>query len=77
MVTLSAVFGGVGSGVGAYLSITMGNVPTGPVIVLVLFGIFLVSLLMSPKRSVVVTALRRVRVRQALKRDILAESDAS
>ncbi|MEM6481833.1 MAG: metal ABC transporter permease, partial [Pseudomonadota bacterium] len=69
MVILSAVFGGLGSGLGAYLSISMGNVPTGPVICLVLFAIFLVSLLASPKRSVVVTALRRVRARKALMRE--------
>ncbi|MEM9263781.1 MAG: metal ABC transporter permease, partial [Pseudomonadota bacterium] len=59
--------------VGAYLSISIGNVPTGPVIVLVLFAIFLVSLLASPKRSIVVTALRRVRARQALRRELMAE----
>ncbi|MEL7398402.1 MAG: metal ABC transporter permease [Pseudomonadota bacterium] len=73
MVALSAVFGGIGSGLGAYLSISLGNVPTGPVIVLVLFSIFLMSLLASPKRSIVVTALRRVRARQALRRELMAE----
>lgn len=73
MVILSAVFGGLGSGLGAYLSISIGNVPTGPVIVLVLFAIFLVSLVASPKRSIVVTALRRARARQALKRELLPE----
>jgi len=76
MVTLSAVFGGLGSGLGAYVSISLGNVPTGPVIVLVLFAIFLVSLLASPKRSIIVTALRRLRARQALKRELLAEGPA-
>lgn len=35
MVLLSAMLGGLGSGLGAYLSISMGNVPTGPVICLV------------------------------------------
>ncbi|MEM6588448.1 MAG: metal ABC transporter permease [Pseudomonadota bacterium] len=73
MVILSAFFGGLGSGLGAYLSISMGNVPTGPVIVLVLFAIFLISLLASPKRSIVVTALRRVEARKALKREFNTE----
>lgn len=69
MVMLSAAFGGLGSGLGAYLSISMGNVPTGPVICLVLFAIFLVSLLASPNRSIVVTAMSRVRARKALLRE--------
>ncbi|MEM0934270.1 MAG: metal ABC transporter permease [Pseudomonadota bacterium] len=72
MVFLSALFGGLGSGLGAYLSIALGNVPTGPVIVLVLFAIFVVSLLASPRRSIVATAMRRVRARQALRRELNA-----
>lgn len=58
MVALSGVIGAVGSALGAYLSIVFGPVPTGPVIVLVLFAIFVFSLLFSP-RSVIVTAHRR------------------
>lgn len=68
MVTLSAIFGGVGSGVGAYLSIAVTNAPTGPLIVLTLFGIFVVSLVLSPRRSIVIAALKRLRVRKALQR---------
>lgn len=73
MVLLSALFGGIGSGLGSYLSISMGNVPTGPVIVLVLFAIFLVSLLASPKRSIVVTALRRFQAQRALRREFVSK----
>jgi manganese/zinc/iron transport system permease protein len=76
MVMLSAAFGGLGSGLGAYLSISMGNVPTGPVICLVLFAIFLVSLLASPNRSIVVTAMRRVRARKALLREFKPEGSS-
>lgn len=72
MVMLSAAFGGIGSGLGAYISISLGNVPTGPVICLVLFAIFLVSLLASPNRSIIVTALRRVRARKALLQELNA-----
>lgn len=68
MVTLSAIFGGVGSGVGAYLSIAVTDAPTGPLIVLTLFGIFVVSLVLSPRRSIVIAALKRLRVRKALQR---------
>ncbi|CUJ29888.1 metal ABC transporter permease [Cognatishimia activa] len=73
MVMLSGLIGGLGSGFGAYLSISLGNVPTGPVIVLVLFAILLFSLLASPKRSVVITALRRMRARRALKQELISE----
>lgn len=73
MVALSGAFGAVGSGVGAYLSIALGRVPTGPLIVLTLFAIFVVSLLVSPRRSLVVRAVTRARARAALRRELLGE----
>lgn len=73
MVALAAAFGAVGSGVGAYLSIALGGVPTGPLIVLALFAILLVSLLVSPRRSIVARALARARARSRLRREPLAE----
>lgn len=66
MVALSGVIGAVGSGTGAYLSILMGKVPTGPLIVLTLFAIFVVSVLFAPGRSV----LTRVLVRARAQRDL-------
>ena len=66
-VALSGAFGAVASGAGAYLSIALGSVPTGPLIVLALFAILLVSLLLSPRRSVVVRALARRRIRSELR----------
>lgn len=74
MVSLSAIFGGVGSGIGAYLSIAVTNVPTGPLIVLTLFAIFVVSLVLSPRRSIVIAALTRLRARKALQREVEAIS---
>lgn len=74
MVALSGVFGAVGSGVGAYLSVSIGNVPTGPVIVLTLFVIFLVSLLLAPHRSIIATVLRNARAREALRQELLSEA---
>lgn len=59
MVTLSGVIGGVGSGIGTYLSIAFGPLPTGPVIAVTLFAIFVVSLLAAPGRSLIVRAARR------------------
>lgn len=73
MVALSAAFGALGSGLGAYLSIVLGRVPTGPLIVLTLFAIFLFSLLFSPKRSIVLHAVTRARARAALRREALSE----
>lgn len=72
-VTLSAVFGAVGSGLGAYLSIALGKVPTGPLIVLTLFAIFLVSLLCAPRRSLIARAVRRGRARAELRRELERE----
>lgn len=69
-VVLSGVFGAVGSGVGAYLSIALGRVPTGPMIVLTLFAIFLVSLLASPRRSIVARAIRRHRAQRTLREEL-------
>lgn len=77
MVGLSATFGAVGSGVGAYLSIALGRVPTGPLIVLTLFVIFVVSLLVAPRRSIVTRAILRARARAALRRDLSLEGGAS
>lgn len=63
MVVLSGVIGGIGSAAGTYLSITFGPLPTGPVIAVTLFAIFLFSLLAAPERSLIVRAVRR---RQAI-----------
>lgn len=73
MVALSAVFGALGSGIGAYLSIVLGKVPTGPLIVLTLFAIFLFSLLFSPRRSIITRIVTRARARSALKRELVLE----
>ncbi len=70
MVVLSGVFGAVGSGMGAYLSIVLGKIPTGPLIVLTMFGIFLFSLLFSPRRSIITRSMKRARARSELKREL-------
>lgn len=74
MVALAAAFGGVGSGVGAYASIALGRIPTGPMIVLTLFGIFALSILASPRRSIVHLAVVRWRARNRLKRELVVEA---
>ncbi|MGO1544750.1 MAG: metal ABC transporter permease [Gulosibacter sp.] len=52
-VILSGVIGAASSGVGAYLSIALGRIPTGPLIVLTLFAVLVISLLFAPKRGLV------------------------
>lgn len=76
MVALSAAFGAIGSGIGAYLSIVLGKVPTGPLIVLTLFAIFLLSLLLSPRRSIITRIVARERARTALRRELTLEGAA-
>lgn len=64
MIALSAAIGGIASAVGVYLSILLGNLPTGPVIVLVLFTLFALSLLVAPGRGIIARALTRTRTRR-------------
>lgn len=66
MVLLSGVIGAIGSGIGAYLSISLGSIPTGPLIVLTLFGIFLLSLLLAPGRGIMARAARRRHAQEAV-----------
>ncbi|MDP9800344.1 manganese/zinc/iron transport system permease protein [Arcanobacterium wilhelmae] len=51
MVAASAGVGALAGACGAYLSISMGNVPTGPIVVLVLFAGFLASLAVRALRN--------------------------
>ena len=72
LVLLAAGFGGATAYVGAAVSATAPALPTGPIIVLTGFALFLVSLLAAPGRGVLASALRhrrhqhRVHLRQGL-----------
>lgn len=68
MVGLSAGIGALGASLGTYISVNLGAVPPGPVVVLVLFAVFVVSLLLAPGRSIVHRVLQRARMRRALAR---------
>lgn len=63
MVLLSACFGAVSGLGGALLSATEAGLPTGPIVVLIATSIFVVSLLLAPRRGV----LSRARARRALR----------
>ena len=72
VVALAGVFGGVSGFIGAVLSASAPNLPTGPIIVLVGFSFFAVSLLLAPARGVLAAFIRhlnfqrRVHMRQGL-----------
>lgn len=58
------IAGGLGAGagyLGAVLSASVPDLPTGPIIVLVAAGLFLISLLFSPRRGVIAALLRHRR----------------
>ncbi len=69
---IAGMLGGLSGYVGASISASAPNLPTGPIIVLVAFGLFILSLLLAPSRGLVAVALRHrafqrgVHVRQGL-----------
>ena len=58
MVILAAVFGAFSGGVGAILSAVDANIPTGPMIIVVAFGIVILSMTLAPERGLIWTWLR-------------------
>lgn len=72
VVLIAALIGGASGYIGAALSAMAPDLPTGPIIVLVAFALFAVSLMLAPGRGVLAAALRyrrfqaRVHVRQGL-----------
>ncbi len=61
LVAIAGVIGGVSAYVGAALSASAPNLPTGPIIVLVCFALFMTSLLLAPSRGVMASLLRHRR----------------
>lgn len=61
VVLLAGVIGGVSGYIGAALSASAPNLPTGPIIVLVGFTFFAISLLLAPNRGVLAAILRHLR----------------
>ncbi|MEX0306273.1 MAG: metal ABC transporter permease [Ruegeria sp.] len=72
VVMLAGLAGGLAGYLGAALSASAPNLPTGPIIVLVSFGFFALSLLFAPVRGVLAAVLQhlrfqsRVHIRQGL-----------
>lgn len=66
MVVLSGTIGVLSSLIGAFSSMLMGKMPTGPLTVIILTVIVLFSLLAAPRRSLAMRAIQRRRVRREL-----------
>lgn len=61
VVLIAGAIGGVSGYVGAAISASAPNLPTGPIIVLVGFAFFALSLLLAPNRGVMAAVLRHLR----------------
>ncbi len=69
MVVLSGAFGALAGLVGATVSSTARGIPTGPAIVLAVSVLVIISLLFSPQRGLIATAIARRSNRRALRTD--------
>ena len=70
MVILSGIFGGIAGLTGTLISITESNLPTGPVIVLVISLIVVFSILFSPKRGVLYRILINSKKRKMFRKQL-------
>ena len=68
MVVLAGVFGAAAGVTGAMISVSARQIPTGPMIVLCVTALVIISLLFAPERGIVWDSLRR----RALSRTVLA-----
>lgn len=68
VVWLAGAIGGVSGYVGAAVSASAPNLPTGPIIVLACFAIFVLSLLLAPGRGVLAAAIRHHRFQRDVHR---------
>ncbi len=61
MIGLSALFGALSGSIGAFISFGDGKLPTGPMVILVLTVIVLISLFFAPERGILWERLRQRR----------------
>jgi manganese/zinc/iron transport system permease protein len=77
MLALSGLFGGLAGVAGAVISVQAERLPTGPMIILALTAIVLVSLALAPRHGMLPEALRRRRHRRALVAPELPQGDTA
>ncbi|AMD95501.1 metal ABC transporter permease [Leptotrichia sp. oral taxon 847] len=70
MVALSGIFGGVAGFIGTVISITDSNLPTGPIVVIIMSIILIISLLFSYKRGILLKVIQRKRKSKILKKSM-------
>ena len=70
MIILSKIFGGIAGLTGTLISITESNLPTGPVIVLVISLIVVFSILFSPKRGILSRILINSKKRKMFRKQL-------
>lgn len=66
MIVLSALFGAAAGVAGAVISVQARRIPTGPMVILAVTVIVIISILFAPERGVVWESLRRRRLRRQL-----------
>jgi len=71
MLLLAALFGATAGVVGAVISVQGERLPTGPMIILVLTAIVLISLFLAPEHGILPETLRRRRHRSRFRADLL------
>lgn len=71
MVLLSAAFGALAGVVGSLVSAGAEGLPTGPVIVLCISAVVVISLLLAPNRGLLWTAVDRLRRRRKLRAEVV------
>ena len=74
LIWIAGAFGGVSAYIGAAISAAAPNVPTGPIIVLICFAIFAISMMFAPNRGIVaaIIAHRRFQLRVHRRQGLLA-----
>ena len=77
MVCLAAVFGAICGGTGSVISATWSQMPTGPVIVLVATVLFIVSLVIAPRRGLIYRFAQRKKMATEARRDAAVLASAA
>ncbi|MSS43050.1 metal ABC transporter permease [Anaerosalibacter bizertensis] len=71
MVILSSVFGGLSGVIGTIISSSTRNLPTGPVIVVIISAISIISLFIAPGRGIIWRRMRDKKNKKRLNRNII------
>lgn len=75
MVILSGIFGGISGVLGTMISIFIDDLPTGPVIVIIVNSLAILSLLFSHERGVLFKLLYRKKMKEKLLKNIRGENE--